>query len=363
MDFAIFGACALAIALAGPLLVDGVEGVAERTGLGHLWLGTVLLAGATSLPELVSMVSAAAIDEPDIAVGTVLGSNMFNMTIFAVVLIFFPMAVKANRAGAMTGGLAIALGAGMLVFIAVGLPSVGLPEGGRLGVGAIALLGVYVVGSYVLFREERGAPRALDVAEETAGPAPVALGASVAGGSSVARGGRARSARGVAGRLLVATGVVFVASLFLPDAAEGIADTLGVSGGVVGVVGVALATSLPEVVTSGVALSRGAPELVVGNVFGSNVFNVAALLPADAALNEGALLDVVLNEQAVAAAFGLGLMLLALAPLLERAPWPGWTGGAAVDRRRRMLRLVGLAILTGYVAGVVVTVALGVETG
>ena len=346
MDFVIFGACALAIALAGPLLVDAVEGVAEQTGIGHLWLGTVLLAGATSLPELVSVVSATAIDAPDIAMGTVLGSNMFNMAIFGVVLVLFPMAVLRNRAGAMTGAVAIALGAAVLVFLLVELPVVG-----RVGAGAIALVGMYVVGSWVLFRQARGAPAEADAAAGTGGATPVSLRS------------RLMPFRGVAARLLGATAVVFVASLFLPDAAEGIAETLGVSGGVVGVVGVALATSLPEVVTSAVALARGSPELVVGNVFGSNVFNVAALLPADIGLDEGALLDAVMNEQAVTAAFGLGLMVLALTPLLERAPWPGWPAGGGADRRRRMLRLVGLAILVGYVAGVVVTVGLGVETG
>ena len=358
MDFVIFGGCALAIALAGPLLVDAVEGIGEKTGLGHLWLGTVLLAGATSLPELVSMVSAAAIEEPDIAVGTVLGSNMFNMTIFGVVLFFFPMAVVTNRAGAMTGGVAIVLGGATLLFLAVGLPTIDLPEGGHLGVGAVVLIGLYLAGSYLLFREERSAPHAADAHEETAGLEPVVLPAPAALRS------RAGPLRGVAVRLVGATTVVFVASLFLPDAAEGIAGSLGVSGGVVGVVGVALATSLPEVVTSGVALSRGAPGLVVGNVFGSNVFNVAALLPADVALNEGALLDSVMNEQAVAAGFGLGLMVLALGPLVERAPWIGGGGGVADEARRgRRLRLLGLAIMGGYVGGVVATVALGVETG
>ena len=346
MDFAIFAGCALVIALAGPLLVDAVEGVAEETGLGHLWLGTVLLAGATSLPELVSSVSASAIDQPEIAVGTVLGSNMFNMAIFGVVLVFFPLAVKTDRAGAMTGMLAIVLGSGALVFILVGPGALG-----RLGVGAMVLLGLYVLGSAVLFREERRASRPLGVPEATAGLAPVSL----------LR--RLRPLRGVGARLLLATAVVFVASLFLPDAAEGIAQTLGVSGGVIGVVGVAVATSLPEVVTSGVALARGAPELVVGNVFGSNVFNVAVLFPGDLALDEGALLDAVANEQAVAAAFGVGLMLLALAPLLERGPWPGWTGGVAAERRRWRLRLVGVGILVGYAVGVVATVSLGVETG
>ncbi len=341
MDFLIFAVCALAIALAGPTLVRAVEGVGDATGLGHVWLGTVLLAGATSLPELVSVVSAAGIDQPDIAVGTVLGSNMFNMTIFGVVLVLFPLAVRTDRASALTGGLAITLGAATLVFILTGEVALA-----HLGVGAIVLLGLYVVGSLLLFREDRRAAAAPQDPDAAAAP----------------DGTRAMPRRADVVRLAAATAVVFVASLFLPSAAEGIADTLGVSGGVVGVVGVALATSLPEVVTSSVALWRGAPGLVVGNVFGSNVFNVAVLFPGDLALDEGPLLTAAQNEQAVTAAFGLGLMLLALLALVDRMPWSA-AGGAGLLRRGRVLRLAGAGILVGYLLGVVVTVGLGIETG
>lgn len=349
MDFLIFAVCALAIALAGPTLVRAVEGVGDATGLGHVWLGTVLLAGATSLPELVSVVSAAGIDQPDIAVGTVLGSNMFNMTIFGVVLVLFPLAVRTDRASALTGGLAIVLGAATLIFIVTGEVALG-----HVGLGAIVLLGLYVAGSLLLFREERRGSAAPAAAASTdAAPAPAPETTAEA---------RHRPRRADVARLAVATAVVFVASLFLPSAAEGIADTLGVSGGVVGVVGVALATSLPEVVTSSVALWRGSPGLVVGNVFGSNVFNVAVLFPGDLALDEGPLLAAAMNEQAVTAAFGLGLMLLALLALVDRMPW-SVAGGGGLLRRGWALRAAGVAILLGYLVGVVVTVGLGIETG
>ena len=346
MDFLIFALCALAIALAGPTLVRAVEGVGDATGLGHLWLGTVLLAGATSLPELVSVVSAAGIDQPDIAVGTVLGSNMFNMTIFGVVLVLFPLAVRTDRASALTGGVAIVLGAATLVFIVTGEVALG-----HVGLGAIVLLGLYVAGSLLLFREaRRGSAAPAPAASTDPAPAPEKTEA------------RRRPRRADVVRLAAATAVVFVASLFLPSAAEGIADTLGVSGGVVGVVGVALATSLPEVVTSAVALWRGSPGLVVGNVFGSNVFNIAVLLPGDIVLDEGPLLAAAMSEQAVTAAFGLGLMLLALLALVDRMPWSS-AGGEGLLRRGWALRAAGVAILLGYLVGVVVTVGLGIETG
>ena len=292
------------------------------------------------------MVSAAGIDQPDIAVGTVLGSNMFNMTIFGVVLVLFPLAVRTDRASALTGGVAIVLGAATLVFIVTGEVALG-----HVGLGAIVLLGLYVTGSLLLFREaRRGSAAPAPAASTDPAPAPEQTEA------------RRRPRRADVVRLAAATAVVFVASLFLPSAAEGIADTLGVSGGVVGVVGVALATSLPEVVTSAVALWRGSPGLVVGNVFGSNVFNVAVLFPGDLALDEGPLLAAAMSEQAVTAAFGLGLMLLALLALVDRMPWSS-AGGEGLLRRGWALRAAGVAILLGYLVGVVVTVGLGIETG
>jgi cation:H+ antiporter len=149
--------------------------------------------------------------------------------------------------------------------------------------------------------------------------------------------------------LLSAAAVVFVASVFIANAAQGIAETLDVSGGVVGVVGLAFATSLPEVVTSVVAWRRGASDLLVGNVLGSNVFNMAALLPADVAFTDGGILAAVSEEQAAPAVFGIAMMLLAL-------------GVMRSSRRPRLSRAVGLAIVGGYVIGVGITVALGIES-
>ena len=347
MDFLIFAVCALAIALAGPTLVRAVEGVGDATGLGHVWLGTVLLAGATSLPELVSVVSAAGIDQPDIAVGTVLGSNMFNMTIFGVVLVLFPLAVRTDRASALTGGLAIVLGAATLVFIVTGEVALG-----HVGLGAIVLLGLYVAGSLLLFREER---------RGSAAPAPAAS-TDAAGPGAGDDGGAAQAASrgpGAAGR----GDGGGVRGLAVP--AQRGRGHRGHAGGQRGRRG-RRRRGAGDVVARGRDIERGAvagsPGLVVGNVFGSNVFNVAVLFPGDLALDEGPLLAAAMNEQAVTAAFGLGLMLLALLALVDRMPW-SVAGGGGLLRRGWALRAAGVAILLGYLVGVVVTVGLGIETG
>lgn len=333
MDFAIFAACAAAIALAGPRMVDAVEAVADRTGIGRLWLGAVLLAGATSLPELVATVSAAVIDEPNLALGTVLGSNMFNMTIFGVVIIWRPGTRGSDPAAVTTGLVAVALGVIAAIFILVADPAIG-----AVGLGASLILAVYLLASFVTFRRER---------RRAAAPAPVADSATAS---------RTGSMRTAAAWLTLATAVVFVASIFIADAAEGVADSIGISGGVMGVVGLAFATSLPEVVTSIAALRRGAMDLVIGNVFGSNIFNAAVLFPADVSFNKGSLLRAADTDQLAPALFGIVMMLLALA-VLRRRP-------ASSDVRvRNSLRAVGATIVGLYFVGVIVTVVLGIDAG
>ena len=321
MDFAIFFACAAAIAMAGPRMVDAVEALASFSGFGRLWLGTILLAGATSLPELVATVQAAGIGDPDLAVGTVLGSNLFNMTIFASVLIIAPRAIRRDALGAATGAVAMLLGGLAFTFLLLDAP-----QWGRVGMGPLVLLAIYGASSYLLFAMERRRPQ----------PVPTIIPPAIG------------TLRAALAWLAGSTVIVFLAAFFLPEAAEGIADTLQVSGGVIGVIGVAFATSLPEVVTSVAALRRGLDELVVGNVFGSNIFNMAVIVPAEFAYGEGSLLRAAESSQTVIAAIGVcvtGLAVLTLLRVQSSGPRRG----------------LGAVIMAGYLAGMVAVVVLGVE--
>lgn len=351
MEFVVFAICAAAIAAVGPRLVDAVDLIGEHTGAGRVWLGTVLLAGATSLPELVSTVSASQIGDPDIAVGTVLGSNMFNMTIFAGIVLAFPRALQPDPAGFRAGLAAIALGILILAFLLIDTPAFG-----RVGLGPLVLIAGYVVASNALYLLERGRTRSTTehVVRVTEGPHHVAvpLAPPVAGDPAgmITIVEPAGSLRRAAVLLVISAAIIFVASVVLSRAADDIAETLNVTGGVVGVVGVAFATSLPEVVTSLAALRRGASALVVGNVFGSNLFNVAVIFPSDLAFSGGGLLRAAQGEQAVTAAFGLALMAVAAVTLRRAYP-------------SMVLRLASASILLGYLAGVGTAVALGAETG
>ena len=329
MDYLIFLVCAAAIVLAGPRMVRTVESVAQITGLGRVWLGGILLAGATSLPELAAVTTAGAIDEPDLAVGTVLGSNLFNMAVLGGVFLVLPLAVPRARAR-LTGLLPLALGLAVLLFLVAGDWEIG-----RIGISAPLIGLLYGLGAFALYRLARDA-------RDGASDPRVADG----GGQAAA----VPTYRPLIGAMLLTTAVVFAASIFLAPSAEAIAEDLGVAKGVVGVALLAVATSLPEIVTSISALSRGAPEFLLGNLWGSNAVNLALVLPADLSFGGGSLLATASTDHIAAAAFGIAVMLIALLA----------AGSEALPGRRRLL---GGAILAGYVAALAVTVSLGVDAG
>ncbi len=133
----------------------------------------------------------------------------------------------------------------------------------------------------------------------------------------------ARLRRAVVG-FSVAVVVIFVAAPFLAGSAAGLADQLGISRGFAGMVFLAFTTSLPEASVSYASVRAGAYSLAVGNLFGSNCFNMAALVPLDLVDGSGPLLARVEPELAVAALFGILLMGLALLDVLNKSERRVW---------------------------------------
>ena len=318
-------------------MVRTVESLAQLTGLGRVWLGGMLLAGATSLPELAAVTTAGAINEPDLALGAVLGSNLFNMSVLGGVFIFLPLAVPRGRA-LHVGALPLALGLVALLFLVAGDWEIG-----RIGASALVIGSLYGVGSYGLYRIARSArAQAVDLAA-------VASNGDRNGGPTDDGAPDPPSYSGLIASMVLTTAVVFVASIFLAPSAGAIADDLGVAKGVVGVALLAIATSLPEIVTSVSALKHGAPELLLGNLWGSNAFNLLLILPADVSFRGGGLFSTVNGDHVATAAFGLVLMLIALAAV----------NSAALPGRRRIL---GAVIVGGYLAAIGLTISLGINT-
>jgi cation:H+ antiporter len=251
-----------AITVAGSRLSKYGDVLAEKTGMGRTWLGLVLLAAVTSLPELATGGSAILwVQAPDITVGDLLGSCMFNLLILAVVDLFYPpgpVLTAADRGHL----LAACFGIVMLGVALMGLetpPALGGINLGYVALTSPVLLLCYLVAMRSLFRYQRR-ERASFLAEhdEILLYEDVSLNAALV-------------------KFTLNALVVMAAGIFLPRVADRIAGLMGWQQSVVGTVFVAAATSLPEMVVTLSALRMGAVDLAVGNLFGSNLVNLGIL--------------------------------------------------------------------------------------
>ncbi|MGE0255757.1 MAG: calcium/sodium antiporter [Alphaproteobacteria bacterium] len=303
----------------GEFLVRGSVAVATRLGVSPLLIGLTLVGFGTSTPELVASVEAALIGAPGIAVGNVVGSNIANvLLIMGVAAVLLPM---ATTRAAFTRDGAVLVGATLVM--------VGIVLGGSLERwgGAVLLVLLAAYSGYAYLTERGGGPAAeLHAAEvaEVAVPRTLSLGAAAA----LALGGIA--------------GVVLGASL-LVDSAIVIARDLGLSEAVIGLTLVAVGTSLPELATAVMAALRRHGDVALGNVVGSNIFNILGIAGVTALVKP-------IPIPAEIVRFDVWVMLAA-ALLLVVFAVSGW----------RITRREGAVLLAGYVAYLVVQFAPGVR--
>lgn len=276
-----FTVSAVVIIVAGTFLSRFADQIAERTGFGRLLIGSVLLAGATSLPELSVDISAVRNGMADLAIGDLMGSSLFNLLILAV-LDFSShsrgqmLSRKAAR-HALSGNVSAALTAVVAVCLLT-QPILGGGESLGISYGLWLIVIGYIFGVRLVYCDQQ-ASRA-EAAEISATPDHI--------------GSWRTSALGFA----VAAAVIVVAGPYLAMAAGTIADASGLGKSFVGTTLVAFSTSLPELVASLAALRMGAHDLAIGNVFGSNAFNMVLLVPLDV-VHKGPILAAVSTGHAV----------------------------------------------------------------
>lgn len=264
-----FGVCLVVITLAGSKLSRYGDEISTKSRFSGSWVGILFLAGITSLPELITGLSAAALAElPDIASGTIFGSCVFNLFILALIDLFSNRERSFGPSGRPLQMSAVG-GALLIVIAALGLLPVGswMPSLFHIGLTTPVIVLVY----FLLMRKISS----LDDEEESDLPAP-------AGGSS--------GLTAVWVRFSLAGSAVVAVALWLPFVAERIGDSMSWNQTFVGNLFVALATSLPEVVVTVAAARIGAHDMALGNVLGSNLFNVLVLAIDDLAYSKGILL-------------------------------------------------------------------------
>jgi cation:H+ antiporter len=252
----------------GEFFVRGAVQIANRLGVSPLLIGLTLVGFGTSTPELVTSVQASLAGSPGIAVGNIVGSNIANiLIILGLAALIAPIAVSSaalRRDGAI--GVAVALA----------LAGVGLFGMLDRAVGTIFLLGLVGYIAYAWREERRGEPDHTAAYDKALAFEGVRPGGVLATDVSAPR----RGGTGIALSLAMAVGglaVVVAGGYLLVDGAVGLARRLGVSETVIGLTIVAVGTSLPELVTSVVAAVRRHADVALGNVLGSNIYNILGI--------------------------------------------------------------------------------------
>lgn len=289
-------------------LVDGASAVAKRFGISDLVIGLTVVAFGTSMPEFVVNMVSVAEGSTDLAITNILGSNIINtLVILGLTALVYPI-VSQKRSRDFDIPMSII--AGVLVFAAVSVQS---PWGEtERGVGRLAGIGLLVMFGYFLYNTFR---HAKDHPDES-GLVDDGVSGLVVSGMSV----------GKAVLLMVVgiAGLVIGGELIVKSAVD-IATRMGVSEAVIGLTVVALGTSLPELATSVMAAFKKNCDIALGNVIGSNIFNVFFVLATSAVIHplpayEGIELD------AWVAAIGSIVVWLAVKTNKERKI-KRWAGG------------------------------------
>lgn len=321
-----FLACTSVIVVSGFRLSRYGDIIAEKTGLGRTWIGVVLMATVTSLPELVTGLSSVTYaGTPDIAVGDVLGSCVFNMLILVLLDAVYrvkPISAKAHQGNVLSAGFGILLLGlvGISIFVCNALPVLGW-----IGVYSFIFMGIFFLAMRMVFQYEKKQRSAYmkEVAEEPKYAHITAAKAALNYGFHAA--------------------VVIMAAIFLPSIGEGIAETTGLGQTFVGTLFIALSTSLPEVVVSLAAVRMDAVDLAIGNLFGSNMFNILILAVDDIFFTAGPLLSSVNPNHLISALSAMAMTSVAIIGLTYRSDKKrllGWDSAGLV-----LLYIVNLVLL------------------
>lgn len=294
LNILIFLILALIIIEAGKKLSICGDKLGDIMGLEKSWIGVVMLASITSLPELITSTAATIIGEPEMAVSNIFGSNLFNVFIIFILDIFF---IKNSFSSS------IGLKNYLSCFSSILLTSIfflGFVFG-DLSLGGISLISIgifllYLVVMNLIYKLEHGRVF-VDPIEENPED------------SIVMSAREAKLGFAMSGLIVVAVGIA------LSNVADRIAETpiMGISLGesFVGVILLALATSLPELTVSIQAIKMKSYNMAAGNILGSNIFNIAIIFVVDLCYREGSLFDT-LGEFHLISAISSILILLTL---------------------------------------------------
>jgi len=296
-----FIVCTSIILYSGTKLSRYGDIIAEKTGLGRVWIGVVLMASVTSLPELVTGISSVTYaGVPDIAAGDILGSCVFNMLILAILDSIYrvmPISAKAHQGNILSAGFGILLLS--MVAISLFLGNTVSPLG-WIGPYSILFVIIYFIAMKLVFTYEKRKISAF-IKEKAAEIKYKDI-----------------SLRTALTNYCINAIIVIIAATSLPTIGKGIAETTGLGQTFVGNIFIAISTSLPEVVVSISAVKMDAIDLAIGNLFGSNLFNILILAIDDFFFTRGPLLSFVNTNHIISALSAIIMTTIAVIGLTYR---------------------------------------------
>jgi len=319
---AVFAAMSAIIIGAGVLLAKSGDRIADVTGLGGLLIGMVLVAAATSLPEIAVAVSAVVTeDSPDLAIGNLFGSNMANMALLAVVDLLWRGRVwqHVGTGHARTAAVGISL-------TAIAVLAVLQPIGPAIGWVGIESVIIFIGFISLIAWTHRSSTPAVPTGEVSHKhvSAEDAQHQHLSGADVTSRSAILRTIRWDLARFAGAAIVILVSAPILVDAADGIAREAQLGESFVGASFLAFSTSLPELATAIAAVRIGAFDLAVGSLLGSNAFNMAIILIVDLFYTDGPILSDVNMAQAFVGVSAVLLMSIVLAGIVHGARTKAW---------------------------------------
>jgi cation:H+ antiporter len=300
------------------LLVRGAASAALAIGISPLVIGLTVVSFGTSAPELVTGIVAAARAEPGLVLGNVIGSNIFNvLAILGPAAIIAPLVVDRQL---IRVDVPIMATLSLVVWVIAGNGHITRWEGALLAAGVVIYTSLTV-------RASRRAPPELE--------------SRVSDGLHLAQSDRTLVLDIL--RIVAGLGLLVWGAAWLVDGATAVARGFGVSELVIGLTVVAAGTSLPELATSVVAALRRHTDIAVGNVVGSNIFNLLAVLGSSAVVARG---DIEVSPTALG--FDLPVMILVAAACV-----PAFLSGRKVERWEGVLFLL---VYFGYLGWRLTTV-------
>lgn len=241
-------------------LVDGASAIAKRFGISDLVIGLTVVAFGTSMPEFVVNMVSVAHGSTELAITNILGSNIINtFVILGLTALVYPLASQKHT---RDFDIPLSIIAGVIVFALVAVSSPFGESGKGIGrLGGVILLVIFAYFLYATFVHAKDHP---DEIEESV--KPMAIGKAI---------------------VLILVGLIglTVGGELIVESAVDIATRMGVSEAIIGLTIVALGTSLPELATSVIAAFKHKTDIAIGNVFGSNIFNVFFVLGTSAVIH------------------------------------------------------------------------------